>query len=209
MKLSEIDLRDNYKRWKRNMGVFRAFFRSTSYVSLQTYEDFTLNEYKNEADEKVLNTILKEFKDDYFTIVDLDLKDIIDLSLKLNNEKNIKPILNINLLFNEYGLIGDKEDISKLINVGNRLENIKTDKFIMLIPYDRYKEDIDVSKVYDKLNNQYAVSFEDLPYSEFIKDLGYKGITIITKEKMKEDFKDYLENLDKDIKINIVKVDRQ
>lgn len=207
MNLKEVDLRNIYKLWKNNLGVFRCFFRSTAFVSLKTYEDFTIYESKNELNGSIIDTVIKSYKDDYFTIVDLELDEILDLALILNNKNGIKPILNINLLFSIYGLIGNKNNISKLINNGLILNNYKSEKFVMMIPYDRYKEDIDVSKVYDKLNNQYAISEADLPDKDFLNSLGYKGLTIITKEKVKEDLNDYIKLINKDIEVNIVRVE--
>ena len=64
-----------------------------------------------------------------------------------------------------------------------------------------------MSTVYDKLNNQYAVGFDDLPTGEFLKRLGYKGITIVTKDKIKEDLKDYVNYISNDVKVNLVEVD--
>ena len=127
--------------------------------------------------------------------------------MKLNNEHAIKPILNINLLFNSFGLIGTKEHISRLISYSDRLKDIKTKNFVMLVPYDRYDEKIDVSQVYDKLNNQYAIGLDDLPTADFLKKLGYKGISIITKEEVKEDLMEYIQYISKDFNVNLVRVD--
>ena len=44
MNLQEIDLRNIYRIWKSDLGPFEGFFRSTPFVSLQTYDDFTLDE---------------------------------------------------------------------------------------------------------------------------------------------------------------------
>ena len=44
MKLHEIDLKNIYRIWKSDLGPFQGFFRSTPFVSLQTYDDFTLSE---------------------------------------------------------------------------------------------------------------------------------------------------------------------
>lgn len=207
MNLKEIDLRKIYGEWKKGLGPYRCFFRSTSFVSLQTYEDFEVVDTYEEADKSILSAILNESIEENFIIADFGFNKILDLALQLNNEEGIKPILNVNLLFNSFGLIGTKENINKLISYAGKLKDINMKKAVMLIPYDRYDEKIDVSQVYDKLNNQYAVGFDDLPTAKFLKELGYKGISIITKDKVKEDLMDYVNYISNDVKVNLVKVD--
>lgn len=207
MNLKEVDLRKVYRVWKKNLGEYRCFFRSTPFVSLKNYEDFILNNYKSEVNEILINTVVKEYEEKYFTIVDLDFNKIVDLAIVFNNKFNIKPILNINLMFNDFGIVGNKENISKLINGGKFLEDKKCNKYIMMIPYDRFNEDIDVNKINDKLNNQYAVGFDDLPDEEFLKALGYRGIKIITRQKVKEDLVDYINFMKDKIEVKIVKVE--
>lgn len=207
MKLSEVDLIKVYRLWKRGLGEFRCFFRSSPFVSLKTYEDFEIYKCDNKAKEIVLKTILEECNDNNFVIVDLPFSDILDLSIRLNNNYEIKPILGVNLLFNDFGLVGDKMEISKLITYGLNLKKIKTDKFVMMINYNRYMDDIDVSKITDKLNNQYEITEEDLPDLHMIKSLGYNEITIISRERIKQDLKDYIEYMKEKIDIKLVKVD--
>lgn len=207
MNLREVDLIDVYRRWKRNLGAFRCFFRSSPFVSLKTYDDFSLDETLDNADDKLMNKVLENYKDDYFTIIDLEFDKILNLSVKFNNEHNIKPVLNANLLFNDFGLIGTKKNISNLINCGLSLKEIKSSKYMMMIPYERYIENIDLAKVGDKLNNQYELADENLPDDETLKSLNYKGITIITREKVKEDLMSYIEYMKKRIDVNLVRVD--
>ena len=207
MNLKEVDLRNIYRTWKKGLGPYRCFFRSTPFVSLQTYEDFEIVDDYEEADKNIVSAILNEDIKENFIIADFEFNEMLNLALHLNNEQGIKPILNVNLLFNSFGLIGTKDNISRLISYAGKLNDLKAKKAVMLIPYDRYDEKIDVSKIYDKLNNQYAVGLDDLPTAEFLKKLGYKGISIITKDKVKEDLMDYIKYIDKDFKVNLVKVD--
>ena len=207
MNLKEVDLRNIYRAWKKGLGPYRCFFRSSPFVSLQTYDDFEIINCNDEADGKILSSILNENVKEYFVIADFKLDEILDIALKLNNENHIKPILNINLLFHPFGIVGTKNNISRLVSYADKINDINTDKYIMLLPYDRYDEEIDVSKVYDKLNNQYAVGFDDLPTVEFLKALGYKGVTILTKDKVKEDLMEYINYISNEIKVNLVKVD--
>ena len=207
MKLQEVDLRNVYKIWKSNLGPFRGFFRSTPFVSLQTYDDFNLQkENIIEYNPKKLNIIMEKFKEDNFLIVDLPLNEIINLSLVLNNEYFIKPILNINLLFHPFGVVGTKDNINKLINNGLKLKKINTNKFIMMIPYDRYNEKIDAEELINKLNNQYGIGEDDLPYAIMLKELGYSQVVIITKDDIKEDLSEYVNFISKDIRVEIIRV---
>lgn len=207
MKLQEVDLRNVYKIWKYNLGPFRGFFRSTPFVSLQTYDDFNLQkENIIEYNPKTLNIIMEKFKEDNFLIVDLPLNEIINLSLVLNNEYFIKPILNINLLFHPFGVVGTKDNINKLINNGLKLKKINTNKFIMMIPYDRYDEKIDAEELKNKLNNQYGIGEDDLPYAIMLKELGYSQVVIITKDDIKEDLSEYVNFISKDIRVEIIRV---
>ncbi len=71
---------------------------------------------------------------------------LLILLFVFNNKYRIKPVLNINMFFNEHGIIGTENNISKLINNSLMLEDINTDKFIMLYDYDRYDDSIDLKK---------------------------------------------------------------
>ena len=207
MYLKDVDLRDCYRKWKRGLGEYRCFFRSTPFVSLKTYENFNLEDEENELNNNIMNIILGELDEKYFIIVDLHINEILDMSLELNNKYDIKPILNMNLLFNNFGLIGDRVNITKLLNTSIKLEDKICEKYVMMIPYDRYVEDIDIVDIKDRLNNQYAIGFDDLPDEEFIKELGYKGIKIITKSKVKEDLMDYINYMKNIVEVKLIKVE--
>ena len=207
MNLQEIDLRNIYRIWKSDLGPFQGFFRSTPFVSLQTYDDFTLDEENiNEYDQKVLDIIIENSDENNFLIVDLPLNEILNLALVLNNEYSIKPILNINLLFHPFGIIGNKDNINKLINNGLKLKKINTKKFVMLIPYDRYNDELESNDLKDKLNNQYGIGEDDLPYVNMLKELEYNKVIILTKDNIKEDLNDYVNFINKDIRVEIIKV---
>ncbi|NFO02974.1 normocyte-binding protein [Clostridium botulinum] len=208
MNLKEVNLREIYKKWKNNLGEFRCFFRSTSFVSLQTYDDFILENYKNEPNKEIITKIIDEYNEEDFILVDLPLDEILDLSLELNNNYFIKPILNINLLFHPFGIVGSKNNISKLINTGIKLNEVKSPKYVMLIPYDRYNEELDVKKIYDKLNNQYAVTDEDFPSPDILKRLGYNRIVVFTKDNVKEDLMNYIDCFKNEISVKIVRVEK-
>lgn len=207
MNLQEIDLRKVYRLWKLDLGPFQGFFRSTPFVSLQTYDNFTLSEENiNNCSEKILNMILENCNQNNFLIIDLPVDEILDLALILNNEHFIKPILNINLLFHPFGIIGNKENINRLISNGLKLNKINTEKFVMLIPYDRYNNELKSEDLRNKLNNQYGIGDDDLPNTHILKELGYRKVFILTKNDIKEDLKDYINYINKDIKVEVVKV---
>lgn len=208
MNLKEVNLREIYKKWKNDLGEFRCFFRSTSFVSLQTYENFILDDYKNESKKEIITKIINEYNDKDFIIVDLPLDEILDLSLELNNNYFIKPILNINLLFHPFGIVGSRKNISKLVNTGIKLNEVKSKKYIILIPYDRYNEELDVKKIYDKLNNQYAVADDDLPSADILKRLGYNRIVVFTKDNVKEDLMNYIDYFKNEINVKIVRMEK-
>ena len=207
MNLQEIDLRNVYRIWKSDLGPFQGFFRSTPFVSLQTYDDFTLDtENINGYDQKVLDIIIENSDENNFLIIDLPLNEILNLALVLNNEYSIKPILNINLLFHPFGIVGNRDNINKLINNGLKLKRINTKKFVMLIPYDRYNESLDSNDLKDKLNNQYGIGEDDLPNVHILKELKYSKVIILTKDHMKEDLNDYVNFINKEIRVEIIKV---
>ncbi len=207
MNLMEIDLRMLYRTWKLNLGQFRCFFRSTPFVSLQTYDDFSLREENiNELNENILKDVIENCNEDNFLIVDLPLEDILDLALILNNDYCIRPILNVNLLFHPFGIIGNKNSISKLINNGLKLKKINPKKFVMLIPYDRYDNNLKTEDFKDKLNNQYGIGEDDLPYVEMLREMRYNKVTILTKDEIKEDLKEYVNYIEKDIRVEIIRV---
>ena len=206
MNLQEIDLRNVYRIWKSDLGPFQGFFRSTPFVSLQTYDDFILEENISGYDQKVLDMILENAHENNFLIIDLPFDVILNLALALNNEYSIKPILNINLLFHPFGIIGNRDNINKLINNGLKLKKINPRKFVMLIPYDRYNEELESDDLKDKLNNQYGIGEEDLPYINMLKELEYSKVIIVTRDHIKEDLKDYANFIEKDIRVEVIKV---
>lgn len=207
MELQDVDLRKLYRTWKSGLGPFKGFFRSTPFVSLQTYDNFALKmESENKCRQDVVDKIKENLDENNFTIVDLPLNEILDTALVLNNEYSIKPILNINLLFHPFGIVGDRVDISKLIDNGLKLNNINSNKFVMLIPSNRYDSDLEIEYLKDKLNNQYGVGEDDLPYESMLKELKYNGIVILTRGELKEDLRDYISSISKDIRVEIIRV---
>lgn len=207
MNLKDVDFRELYRVWKYGLKEFRCFFRSTPFVALQVYDDFVLDEIKSDVNEDLLKKLLVKINEGDFCIVDLSFDTIMNLALLLNNEYGIKPVLNVNQVFNEYGIVGDKEDISRLVYTSMKLKKIKSDKFIMFFNYDRYNDDFDLSKIYDKLNNQYLIGDEDFPQKDFLKKLGYNKISVFTNTNIKNDLKEQIDFIKNAVEVEIIKVE--
>jgi hypothetical protein len=75
-----------------------------------------------------------------------------------------------------------------------------------MIPYDRYNEKIDAEELKSKLNNQYGIGEDDLPYVNMLKELGYSQVVIITKDDIKEDLSEYANFISKDVRVEIIRV---
>lgn len=207
MKLSDVDLIDAYRKWKIGLGPFQGYFRSTPFVSLQTYDDFELsNENNIECNQELLNKVIDESDDKNFIVVDLPFGEILSLALALNNEYNIKPILNINLLFHPFGIVGNRDNISMLLLNGLNLNTIDSRKFVMFIPYDRYDDTLLAEDLKDNLNNQYGIGEDDLPNAQLLKTLGYAKVTVFTKDGIKDDLKTYVDFINKEIRVEIIRV---
>jgi hypothetical protein len=198
LELKEVNLRNIYRNWKSNSNVFEAFIRSGPFVSLQTYENFTLDlkiDVKSIRNKQnfVLDKIINSKKQELI-ICDFNFDDCVEMGFLINNEYRIKPILSFNMIFNSYGLIGNKTNIESLIKYGLSLDSVVAEKYVMFLNYERYGSfnEEDYKK---RLNNQYEVCEDDLPYAETLKSLGYSKVLFLTREKVKEDVNNYLEHL--------------
>jgi hypothetical protein len=198
LELKDIDLRQVYKNWKKNTHTFEAFIRSGPFVSLQTYDNFNLDlsvDIENLADiHKDLILRILKFTNKDFIICDLDFDHCIETAFVLNNVHNIKPVLSFNMLFNPYGLIGSRTNIENLIKYGLNLKIIDSAAYVLFCNYERYADFTDdVHK--KKLNNQYEVCEDDLPYADTLAALGYNRVIFFTKKKVKEDIQNYIYHL--------------
>lgn len=206
MKLSDVNLIDIYRKWKNGLGPFQGYFRSTPFVSLQTYDDFELSNNSIKCNQEVLSKIVEVSSEDNFIIVDLPFEEVLSLALALNNEYIVKPILNINLLFHPFGIVGNKDNISILIFNGLNLNSVDSRKFVMFILYERYDDTLIAKNLKDNLNNQYGIGEDDLPHMQLLKTLGYKKVIVFTKNVIKEDLKMYVDFINKDIRVEIIRV---
>lgn len=196
MDLKEFDMKETYLSWRENSDPFEPFIRSGPFVSLQTYPNFSIEKVPSIdiLDSKyiaITNHIIKYSKSNSYIIVDLPMEKTLDIAYLLNNKYSIKPILNFNFLFNEFGIIGNKESISKLLSYGNLLHSITPNNYVMSLDYDRYiKDSTFVDK--SKLNNQYEVNVEYLPTPDYINFLKLDKVVLITNSPTKDDILDYL-----------------
>lgn len=210
--LKDKNFKEIYRAWKSNLGIFKPFMRSGPFVSLQTYSDFKLTYPLDEASlynlhEEKLNEITNNNLEKTFVIVDINMDDSLELAYLLNNKFNIKPILNFNFLFHDYGLVGDKSSIEKLIILGENLKTINPASYCLFLDYNRYMDFPD-DLYKKKLNNQYEFSEDDLPFSKTLKELGYDNLTIYTKStdnlKVKEDINAYIQTIKNDLNVQII-----
>ncbi|MEG1254245.1 normocyte-binding protein [Clostridium sp.] len=207
MNLKEKDFRKIYRFWKSNLGTFEPFMRSGPFVSLQTYSDFEITysldeQYLYNEHKDKLEAIKNHDLEKTFVIIDINMRESLEVAYLLNNKFNIKPIINFNFLFNPYGLIGSRDSIERLVVLGENLQNIKPIAYVLFLDYERYG-DFPEEAYKKKLNNQYEFSDEDLPYGKTLKTLGYTNLIIYTKNNIKEDMKDYIETINNDLNIEI------
>jgi hypothetical protein len=195
--LKEFDLLEIYKKWSEGLGPFRCFLRATNFVSLKHYPDFKLSEVELTEGKnfKLLKSIIKEFEiGNTIYLVDIPAYEGIKLGFYIQKLLNIKPILVLNNPLHPYGIVGDKEYISRLIGYGELLEKSEPTGYAFILDNCRYKEcSEDELKKY--FNNQYELTEDDLPYHYMLEELGFKRVVYVYRENMKEDISYYLEYL--------------
>jgi hypothetical protein len=76
----------------------------------------------------------------------------------------------------------------------------------MLIPWDRYNEELEFNNCNDKLNNQYGVAEDDLPCTNLLKELKYSKLIVLTKGDLREDLNNYVNCINNNISVEIIKV---
>ncbi|GLC29294.1 hypothetical protein [Clostridium omnivorum] len=195
--LKEVDLLKIYNKWADGLGPFRCFLRATNFVSLKHYPDFQLNDIElTEGDSfEILEDIIDKY-DIKTTLYFIDIPAVKGIKLGLYIQKllNIKPILIFNNPLHPYGIVGDKDYISRLIGYGELLEKIEPSGFAFILDNYRYKEcSDDELKCY--FNNQYELTEDDLPYHYMLEELGFKRVVYIYKDEVKEDIAYYLDYL--------------
>lgn len=209
--LKDIDMYKIYLNWRNNSNILECFVKSTPFVSLKHYTDFKLEEismppsiYK--VHDEILDITSKYDLNSTLFILDTNEMSIakIGFLLEINN---IKPILTFNFMFHPYGAIGSKNFINDLVYFGQKLNINKVKGYIFLLDNERYSDKEDIHLNENTFNNQYEITEEDLPTTEFLKEIKYTSCVYIYSNEIKEDINCYLEYLNNNgIKITKYKI---
>lgn len=203
-------LSESYDNWLHNSGIFESYVKSTTLASLSTlnsnkvdYENYySINPLNRDNFEK-LKAKLGINLTNTFLISDLKAEENLDFSIMLNNNLNIKPILAINHIAHDYGLIGNSIIHNKIVNYSFEFKNIKNvQAYCFILDNERYRDNDDYLNPL-VFNNQYEITEEELPHIEVIKMVNIENLIFIYRNKIKEDIQKYLDYL-KDEKINII-----
>lgn len=196
-KLSEIDFFQVYKNWKTDLGPFQCFVKATNFVSLKHYPDFTLSTIPGDTGGTCFDriyTLLKEYdcKSTLF-LLDINGTDAIKTAYHLRKLLSLAPVPVFNGVMHPYGLVGDKEYISCLIDYGLKNDKKDTKGYIFIFDSNRYGEYPD-EQLKRFFNNQYELGDEDFPPVEMLGLLKYERAVCIC-DREKEDLAGYLEYL--------------
>lgn len=209
--LKDFELYPIYLKWREGSNAFECFLKSTTFVSLKSYPNFSLEEFSISEEENIIYNKVKAIIDEQDTSNTLFLLDVpghvsVLLGYLLQNNLNIKPILTLNQLFHPYGLVGSKKQISNLLLCGNKLNSINPKGYIFILDSERYLFQSNGTEE-NFFNNQYETTEEDMPSAELLKDLCYSKAVYIYLDEIKEDINCYLDYLDHfDIKISKCKI---
>lgn len=209
--LKNFDLYEIYLNWRNNTNAFECFLKSTPFVSLKNYPDFTLDDFNISFKDKLLYNKIKTIIEKHNLLSTIFILDMpghigVKMSYLLQNNDNIKPILTFNALLHPYGLVGNKTYISNLLQCGSGLKDISPEGYIFILDNGRYLADYD-GKSEESFNNQYETTEEDMPSIELLNELSYLNTVYIYIDKIKEDIDCYLNYLEHyNITINKYKI---
>ncbi|HEY9059042.1 MAG TPA: hypothetical protein VIO64_00840 [Pseudobacteroides sp.] len=193
-RLKDYNPSDIYKKWYGSEGYFSCFFRSTPFVSLKHYPDFVIDKSREDVillKKQIIQTIENYDLNSSLVFVEVSLDKAIETAFYLYNEKAVKPVFTFNHIYHSHGIIGTLREISLLVHLGQQLEEKKISGWAFFIDSHRYGEER--PEVLRKLfNNQYELTYDDLPPVEMLKDLKYKRIIYIYAGDIKEDLDYYL-----------------
>ncbi len=203
MYLENIDLKNVYKIYRDVAGDFQCYFRATPFVSLKQYPNFKLNTLSDIKDKNIkrLKKIESLLDENSIIVVDLAFNDSLEIGRTLNNKFKSHIILTMNFLFNEFGIIGNQDNISNLINTSSVIEKGKGNIYTFVLDNNRFLENEKLNK--NQFNNQYEVTDEDLPSLEVIKNYGFNKVLIVT-DNIKEDLNGYINYLKDNVNISII-----
>lgn len=199
MKKSEVNLYEVYDNWRNNSGKFECYAKTTPFSSLKVYPDFNINRQlsvKKQSQElyKKIEGLIKTASSDKIYVFDLEAEISVDIALMLNNRAEIKPILSLNHIFHEFGVVGSRELAERLIVNGLNLKNIKPVTFSFMLDYNRYIDEKKIDKA-NMFNNQYEVTEEEFPDEDSLKQLNIKEVIYISDGVIKEDIACYFDFL--------------
>lgn len=203
MYLENIDLKNVYKIYRDVAGDFQCYFRATPFVSLKQYPNFKLNPLSDIKDKNIkrLKKIESLLDENSIIVVDLAFNDSLEIGRTLNNKFKSHIILTMNFLFNEFGVIGNQDNISNLINTSSVIEKGKGNIYTFVLDNNRFLENKKLNK--NQFNNQYEVTDEDLPSLEVIKNYGFNKVLIVT-DNIKEDLNGYINYLKDNVNVSII-----
>ena len=201
---------ESYDNWLRSSGIFESYVKSTTLASLSTvdykklsFENYDkINPINKYGIEKLESRIGADLKNT-FLISDLEAEENLEISIMLNNNLNIKPILSFNHIAHDYGLVGNSVIHNKIINYPFKFRNIEEVKsYCFILDNGRYRENDEYLNPL-VFNNQYEITEEELPHIEVLKMGNIGNLIFIYRDKIKDDIQKYLDYL-KDEKINII-----
>lgn len=203
MYLENIDFKNVYKIYRDVAGDFQCYFRATPFVSLKQYPNFKLNPLSDIKDKNIkrLKKIESLLDENSIIVVDLAFNDSLEIGRTLNNKFKSHIILTMNFLFNEFGVIGNQDNISNLINTSSVIEKGKGNIYTFVLDNNRFLENEKLNK--NQFNNQYEVTDEDLPSLEVIKSYGFNKVLIVT-DNIKEDLNMYINYLKDNVNVSII-----
>lgn len=214
--LSDIDLRDAYKKFSVQAGNFKAYVRSTPFVSLQHYPNFELTtEFSNDLSKYHVKKItIDDIKDEllfdlnsnasFFEVISsfdskttlfiIDLPGTISLEFAylLYKDLSLAPVVNFNGIFHPNGLVGDQLFVSQLLWLSKQIDiENKTNGHALILDSNRYG-DYSEDDLQKNFNNQYELSEVDFPSQEMLEALNFEHILLITQPVVKDESLAYI-----------------
>lgn len=202
-RLSDADLYGIYRSWRDNTGAFECFVRSTCFVSLKHYPDFELEHpafRRGAVCRKVTECVKSELQTcealetKTLFLLDLPAKKSLPLSLLLNQDCGLQPVLTMRQLYHPHGVVGETQDISALLKTGPKLRHEEPKGYVFVLDSNRCTEN-DGEIFTEKFNNQYELTAYDLPLPEMLHDTGYSKLVLMHSGALKRDVAQYIGNL--------------
>lgn len=205
-RLSDIDLFQIYKSWKNDLGPFQCFVKSTNFVSLKHYRDFTLSpilDDRGALSARVKGVLQEHDCTNTLFLLDINGIEAIKTAFFMRNSLSIAPIPVFNGVLHPFGLVGNEEYISYLIGYGMQNRERDNKGYLFIFDSNRYG-DFSEEQLKRSFNNQYELGEEDLPPVEMLQALNYERVVYFF-DQVKEDLDAYLEYLSNN-NISVVKV---